>query len=322
MPATRPPVLVVGSVALDSVRTKHGEARGALGGSAIYFSIAASYFTDVNLVGVVGEDFPPEGIRILSRRGVNLDGLTHAQGRTFAWSAVYSEDLAERATLRTDLNVFESYHPKIPAPYRRCPFVFLANINPELQLEVLAQIERPRLVVSDTMNLWIDVQRAELLKVLSRVHVAFFNADEARQISGEHNLLRAAAAVSRLGPRRVVIKKGEHGVLMAAGSSLFSLPAYPLEVVRDPTGAGDAFAGGFVGALACAARVSEMAYRRSLLYGTVIASFAVEGFGVDRIKDLTAKMIERRYRNLVEHARVPGDDEGGGELSLRRIRQG
>ncbi len=319
-PETRRPVLVVGSVALDSVRSPHGEARGALGGSAIYFSIAASYFTDVNLVGVVGEDFPTEGIRILSRRGVNLEGLTHAAGKTFAWSAVYNEDLGERTTLQTDLNVFETYHPKIPAAYRRAPFVFLANINPELQLEVLSQIERPRLVVCDTMNLWIDFQRTELLKVLARVDVAFFNSDEARQITGEHNILKAAAAIARLGPRRVIVKKGEHGVLMVSGSDLFSLPAYPLEVVRDPTGAGDAFAGGFVGSLACAPRIDSASCRRSLLYGTVIASYAVEGFGVDRIKDLSAKGIERRYRSLIEHARIPDSAQGAGEFSLRRAR--
>jgi sugar/nucleoside kinase (ribokinase family) len=318
--AGSPSILVVGSVALDSVRSPHGEARAALGGSAIYFSIAASYFADVNLVGVVGEDFPTEGIRILSRRGVNLDGLTHAAGKTFAWSAAYSEDLGERTTLRTDLNVFETYHPKIPPAYRRAPFVFLANINPELQLEVLAQIERPRLVVCDTMNLWIDVQRSELLKVLSQVDVAFFNCDEARQITGEHNILKAAAGISRLGPRRVVVKKGEHGVLMACGSALFSLPAYPLEVVRDPTGAGDSFAGGFVGSLVCAPRRDEAACRRSLLFGTVLASYTVEGFGVDRIKDLTAKGIDRRYRTLVEHARIPDDARDGGEISLRRAR--
>jgi sugar/nucleoside kinase (ribokinase family) len=311
-------LLVVGSIALDSVRTPHGEVRAALGGSAIYFSIAASYFADVNLVGVVGEDFPTEGIRILSRRGVNLEGLTHAAGKTFAWSAVYSEDLSERTTLQTDLNVFETYRPKIPASYRRSPFVFLANISPELQLAVLDQIERPELVVCDTMNLWIDFQRTELLKVLARVDVAFFNADEARQISGEHNLLRAAAAISRLGPKRVVVKKGEHGVLMAAGAELFSLPAYPLEVVRDPTGAGDAFAGGFVGSLARGRRADETSCRRSLLFGTVVASYAVEGFSVDGIKDLSAAMIERRFRSLVDHARIPSEVEG--EFSLRRLR--
>jgi len=317
VPAPRTvPILVVGSIALDTVRSPHGEVRGALGGSAIYFAIAASYFTRVNLVGVVGEDFPDEGIRILTRRGVNLEGLTRASGKTFAWSAAYNEDFSERTTLETTLNVFETFHPRIPAAYRRSPYVFLANINPELQAEVLEQIERPRLVVCDTMNLWIDFQRAELLRVLSRVDMAFFNADEARQITGEHNLIRAAAAIKRFGPRRVIVKKGEHGVLMSTGRSVFSLPAYPLDEVRDPTGAGDAFAGGFLGALARSPRADEDGCRRSLLYGTVLASFTVEGFGVEGIKSLTPRAIAKRYASLVDHARIPGQDGDLGVFSL------
>jgi sugar/nucleoside kinase (ribokinase family) len=317
MSASRPvPILVVGSIALDTVRGPRGEARGAVGGSAIYFAIAASYFTRVNLVGVVGEDFPEEGVRILTRRGVNLEGLERARGKTFAWSAAYNEDFSERTTLETTLNVFESFHPKIPAAYRRSPYVFLANIDPGLQAEVLEQIERPRLVVCDTMNLWIDFQRAELLRVLSRVDVAFFNADEARQITGDHNLIRAAAAIKRFGPRRVIVKKGEHGVLMSAGRSVFSLPAYPLDDVLDPTGAGDAFAGGFLGALARSSRSDEAGCRRSLLYGTVLASYAVQGFGVDGIKSLTPRGIAKRYAALVDHARIPESDGDAGVFSL------
>ncbi len=301
-------ILVVGSIALDTIKSPYGQASSALGGSALYFAIAASYFAPVNLVGVVGDDFPSDGYSILEKRKVNVDGLLRAPGKTFAWSAEYSANLSERTTLRTDLNVFEMFHPRIPPRYRTTPFVFLANISPELQDEVLDQIERPRLVVSDTMNLWIDFQRPQLLKVLSRVDVAFFNSDEARQISGEHNLLKAAAAISRLGPKRVIVKMGEHGVLMVAGKNLFSLPAYPLEVVRDPTGAGDSFAGGFLGALSRAARLDEDSYRRSLLYGTVIASFTVEGFGVDRIADLTNEQIRERYEALVDHARIPPEE--------------
>jgi len=301
-------ILVVGSIALDTIKSPYGQAASALGGSALYFAIAASYFAPVNLVGVVGDDFPNDGYGILERRKVNVDGLLRAPGKTFAWSAEYSANLSERTTLRTDLNVFEMFHPRIPRRYRTTPFVFLANISPELQDEVLDQIEGPRLVVSDTMNLWIDFQRPQLLKVLKRVDVAFFNSDEARQISGEHNLLKAAAAISRLGPKRVIVKMGEHGVLMVAGKNLFSLPAYPLEVVRDPTGAGDSFAGGFLGALSRAARLDEDSYRRSLLYGTVIASFAVEGFGVDRIADLTNEQIRARYEALVDHARIPPEE--------------
>lgn len=301
-------ILVVGSIALDTVKSPYGQATSALGGSALYFAIAASYFAPVNLVGVVGEDFPGTGYRILEKRKVNLDGLLRAPGKTFAWSAEYSSDLGERTTLRTDLNVFETFHPQIPARYRTSPFVFLANISPELQAEVLEQIDHPRLVVCDTMNLWIDFQRPQLLEVLSRVDVGFFNSDEARQITGEHNLLKAAAGIARLGPKRVIIKKGEHGVLMVAGKELFSLPAYPLEVVRDPTGAGDAFAGGFLGALSRRDRLDENSYRCSLLYGTVVASFAVEGFGVEKIAGLTADEIRDRYALLVDHARIPGED--------------
>ncbi|MFN0150949.1 MAG: PfkB family carbohydrate kinase [bacterium] len=301
-------ILVVGSIALDTIKSPYGQASSALGGSALYFAIAASYFAPVNLVGVVGDDFPSGGYSILEKRQVNVDGLLRAPGKTFAWSAEYSANLSERTTLRTDLNVFEMFHPRIPPRYRTTPFVFLANISPELQDEVLDQIERPRLVVSDTMNLWIDFQRPQLLKVLSRVDVAFFNSDEARQISGEHNLLKAAAAISRLGPKRVIVKMGEHGVLMVAGKNLFSLPAYPLEVVRDPTGAGDSFAGGFLGALSRASQLDEDSYRRSLLYGTVIASFTVEGFGVDRIAELTNEQIRARYEALVDHARIPPEE--------------
>lgn len=308
------PILVVGSVALDTVRTPHGHVRDALGGSALYFSIAASYFSPVRLVGVVGQDFPAEGYALLEARGVDVAGLSREEGKTFAWSAEYSPDLSERTTLRTDLNVFEFYHPRIPREYRRSPYVFLANIHPELQLEVLDQIESPRLVVCDTMNLWIDFERADLLKVLSRVDVAYFNADEARQITGEGNLLRAATAIRRLGPSRVIVKKGEHGVFMSSAEGTFSLPAYPLEVVCDPTGAGDVFAGGSIGFLARHGRSDDEACRRSLLYGTVMASFAVEGFSFERIERLEPARVRERFRILVEHARVPSPEDRPDDL--------
>lgn len=312
------PILVVGSIALDSVKSPYGQAKRALGGSALYFSVAASYFAPVNMVGVVGEDFPAEGVEMLKRRGVNLEGLSRAPGKTFAWSAEYNEDLSDRTTLRTDLNVFETFHPEIPDAYKASPFVFLANISPDLQLEVLEQIREPRLVVCDTMNLWIDVKREELLKVLGKVDFAIVNAEEARQITGEHNLLKAASGLARLGPKRIVIKKGEHGVLMVGGEHLFSLPAYPLELVRDPTGAGDSFGGAFLGALAMSGEIGEDACRCALLYGTVIASFNVEGFGAERIADLTAEAIQERYAQLVEHARIPSVEKGLGGFSLRR----
>ena len=292
--------LVVGSVALDSIRTPFGEVEEALGGSATYFSLAASFFGGVRLVAVVGEDFPREHLDFLSARGVDLRGLQKVPGRTFRWKGYYEYDLNDARTLETQLNVFEDFEPDIPEEYRDSEFVFLANIAPELQLHVLEQIRSPRLVVCDTMNLWIETRRPQLVETISRVDILLLNDGEARQLAGEPNLVAAGRKLLGLGPRRVVIKKGEHGVIMLTGDSFFSLPAYPLETVFDPTGAGDSFGGGFLGSLSRGEEMGEDAIRRSVVYGSVVASFAVESFSCDRLRDLTLEEIEARYRAFTD----------------------
>lgn len=292
--------LVVGSVALDSIRTPFGEVEEALGGSATYFSLAASFFGEVRLVAVVGEDFPPEHLDFLASRGVDLRGLQRVPGRTFRWKGYYEYDLNDARTLETQLNVFEDFEPEIPEEYRDSDFVFLANIAPELQLHVLEQVRSPRLVVCDTMNLWIETRRPQLVETISRVDVLLLNDGEARQLAGEPNLVAAGRKLLGLGPRRVIIKKGEHGVIMLTEDTFFSLPAYPLETVFDPTGAGDSFGGGFLGSLSRGGETSEEAIRRSVVYGSVVASFAVESFSCDRLRDLTLEEIEARYGTFTD----------------------
>ncbi len=289
-------ILVVGSVAYDSVETPFGRAERVLGGSASFFAVAASFFVPVNLVGVVGDDFG-EGERAAFRgRPIDLEGLERASGRTFHWQGRYSYDLNGRDTIRTDLNVFEFFQPKIPERYRRSEQVFLGNIDPELQLRVLDQVEAPRLVACDTMNFWITGKPAELRRTLSRVDVLLINDAEVRQLSGEWNIVKAARAVRAMGPRTLVIKKGEHGVLMFSDEGSFAAPAYPLEDVFDPTGAGDTFAGGFVGYLAQAERVDERSLRSAVVMGSTMASFCVEAFSLDRLLPLARAAIDERYR--------------------------
>jgi sugar/nucleoside kinase (ribokinase family) len=289
-------VLVVGSIALDTVKTPFGEAQDALGGSAVYFAAGASFFTPVNVVGVVGEDFPLPGLDFLKARQVDLRGLSVQPGKTFRWSGVYGANLNERETLDTQLNVFAAFKPSIPDAYRRTDYVFLANIDPELQLDVLRQVERPRLIVCDTMNFWIEGKRDALLRTLKAVDVLILNDAETRQLAGEADLLRAVRKVLTLGPKTLVVKKGEHGALLISPETFFAAPAYPTESVFDPTGAGDSFAGGFVGRLAQTGDLSEDGLRRAVVYGSVIASFNVERFSVDRLKDLSQDEILERFR--------------------------
>jgi sugar/nucleoside kinase (ribokinase family) len=289
-------VLVVGSIALDTVKTPFGEAQDALGGSAVYFAAGASFFTPVNVVGVVGEDFPLAGLDFLKARKVDLRGLSVQPGKTFRWSGVYGANLNERETLDTQLNVFAAFKPSIPDAYRRTDYVFLANIDPELQLDVLRQVERPRLVVCDTMNFWIEGKRDALLRTLKAVDILILNDAETRQIAGEADLLRAARKALTMGPKTLVVKKGEHGALLISPETFFAAPAYPTESVFDPTGAGDSFAGGFVGRLAQTGDLSEDGLRRAVVYGSVIASFNVERFSVDRLKDLSQDEIRERFR--------------------------
>jgi sugar/nucleoside kinase (ribokinase family) len=293
-------ILVVGSVALDTVETPFGRADDALGGSATFFSAAASLFGAVQLVGVVGDDYPVDALGFLAERGVDLSGLEQAKGESFRWSGVYSFDLNSRETLETRLGVFADFEPKIPEGFRDAEWVFLGNIDPELQLGVLDQVHRPKFVACDTMNLWIDIKRDRLLELLKRVDLLLVNDAEARQLSGDSNLSRAARWIMDRGPRYLIIKKGEHGAILFTPQSVFFAPGYPLEDVFDPTGAGDAFAGGFMGHLAQCGRVDDGDLRRAVIYGSVLGSFAVERFSIERFKDLSQEEIEDRVRAFRE----------------------
>jgi sugar/nucleoside kinase (ribokinase family) len=289
-------ILVVGSVAFDSVETPFGKAEKVLGGSASFFSVAASFFVPVNLVGVVGRDFGEKERAAFAGRDIDLGGLEEADGLTFHWGGKYSFDLNSRDTLFTDLNVFQSFKPKIPAAYRASKQVFLGNIDPELQRDVLDQVEKPDLVACDTMNFWISGRLEELKKTLARVDVLLINDAEARQLSGEWNLVKAARAIRGMGPKTLVLKKGEHGVIMFTDQGAFAAPAYPLEEVFDPTGAGDTFAGGFLGYLAGAPARDEATLRRAVVMGSTLASFCVEAFSLDRLLRLTRAEIDERFR--------------------------
>ena len=291
-------VLVVGSVALDSVQTPFGTVRDALGGSGTFFSVAASYFTEVALVAVVGEDFPQAGIDLLKSRGVDLTGLTVEKGETFRWAGVYGFDLNDRDTIETRLNVFEGFKPRVPKSLLGSEFVFLANIIPALQSSVLDQVSSPKLVALDTMNYYIEGYREDLLDTMSRVEVMVLNDSECRQLADEPNLIKASRSILEMGPSTAIVKKGEHGALMFTRDGMFSAPAYPCESVFDPTGAGDAFAGGFMGHLAATGDTSEQNIRRAVIYGTVMASFCVEKFSVDGMASLEPADIERRFRML------------------------
>ena len=289
------PILTVGSVAFDSLKTPFGERSRIVGGAATYFSVAASFFTDVRLVAVVGEDFGETEMEVFGGRRVDLAGLQRVDGETFRWKGEYSSDLNSRETIYTHLNVFESFQPTLPAAYRPTPFVFLANIHPALQLDVLDQVEAPRFVASDTMNFWIEGTPDELRKVLTRVDALVINDEEARQLSGEANLVKAARAIQGMGPKLLIIKRGEYGVLMTREEGFFAAPAMPLEDVADPTGAGDTFAGGFMGYLASADQVTEAVVTRASIAGSALASFAVEDFGLDRLLRLTPEELQSRF---------------------------
>ncbi len=289
-------ILVVGSVAFDTVSTPFGRAEKVLGGSASFFAVAASFFAPVNLVAVVGDDFGDEPLSAFKGRSIDLEGLERTAGKTFHWQGKYSYDLNARETVCTDLNVFEFFKPRIPDRYRRSEHVFLGNIDPVLQRQVLDQVERPKVVACDTMNFWISGKPDEVRKTLAAVDVLLINDAEARQLSGEWNVVKAARAVRAMGPRTLVIKKGEHGVLMFSDEGSFAAPAYPLEDVFDPTGAGDTFAGGFLGYLAGCPAVDEAALRRAVVMGSTLASFCVEAFSLDRLLTLSRPEIDARYR--------------------------
>jgi sugar/nucleoside kinase (ribokinase family) len=289
-------VVIVGSVGIDTVETPTDRREHILGGSASYACAAASFFAPVGMVGVVGTDFPPAYRKLYDRFGIDTEGLQVAPGETFRWSGVYESNMDNRRTISTELNVFASFSPELPPSYREAPFLFLANISPSLQLHVLNQVRRPRFVMLDTMDLWINTARDELHDVIGRVDLLTLNESEARHLTGRHGLVQAARRLLELGPKYVIVKKGEHGSILFSRRSIFLMPAYLLEEVRDPTGAGDTFAGGFLGALARSGAVNEGAIRRAMLYGSVIASFGVEDFGLDRLAKLTRAQIEQRVR--------------------------
>ncbi len=291
-------VLVVGSVALDSVETPFGRAEDVLGGSATFFSASASLLAPVQLVGIVGRDYPMERLEPLERRGVNLAGLERADGESFHWRGRYRHDLNSAETIETRLGVFSHFRPKIPGEFRDAPFVFLGNIDPRLQLDVLQQVSKPRLVACDTMNFWIESRRSDILALLSQVDILTLNDAEARQLTEQVNLVKAARWIMEHGPKHVIIKKGEHGAFMFTRSSVFYAPAYPLEEVFDPTGAGDAFAGGFIGYLARTGDLSEPNLKRAVVYGSAMGSFAVERFSIERFLEIGAEDIVRRVREF------------------------
>jgi sugar/nucleoside kinase (ribokinase family) len=296
-------IVVVGSMALDSIKTPFGERSEILGGSATFFSYAASFFTDVKLVGVVGKDFPRKHLDLLKKRKVDLAGLEMSDGDTFRWSGYYEYDLNEAKTLDTKLNVLQTFKPVLPSSYRGVDCVFLANIDPDLQLDVLTQVRRPKLVAADTMNLWINIKKPRLMELLKRINLLVLNEGEARQLTGEPSLVKAGRWIQKAGPSHVVIKKGEHGSLLFAKKNIYVAPAFPLEEVFDPTGAGDTFAGGFMGYVnKNGNRLTDDVLHRALYHGTVMASFTVEDFSLDRLKKVKPGDIQTRLKKLMSLA--------------------
>jgi sugar/nucleoside kinase (ribokinase family) len=293
-------IIVVGSIAYDTVETDHGGVTDALGGAASYFSVSARFFAPVSVVGVVGSDFKPEHERLFVERNIDIRGLAHRTGETFRWHGRYHEDMNRRDTLKIALNVFDNFNPTLLPDQRTCDFLFLANIAPELQSWVLDQVKSPKVVAADTMDYWINNERPALMKLLERLDVLTVNDEEVRLLSGEHNLVKAGRAVLKMGPETVLVKRGEYGVLQFSSEGMFAVPAYPLEEVVDPTGAGDSFAGALMGFLARNGRLTESVLRTGVVYGTVLASFAVEQFSLDRLVDLTWEEIDQRYRAFIE----------------------
>jgi sugar/nucleoside kinase (ribokinase family) len=295
------PLLVVGSVAFDGLESPYGKVDRTLGGAATYFSVAASFFTPVHLVAIVGDDFTDLDAKIFRQRKIDCEGLERAAGKSFFWAGKYSENLNERVTLTTELNVFADFKPKLPERYRASKYVFLANIAPDLQRDVLQQVKkRPKIAALDTMNYWIERTNEDLIETLRHVDILMINDAETRQLSNEHNLLRAAKRIFKMGPSTLVVKRGEYGAMMVDKRGVFCVPAFPLEEPHDPTGAGDSFAGGFMGYLAGAGDKSDASLRRAMVYGSVMGSFTVEKFGLDRLKTLKRNEIHARARHFAK----------------------
>ena len=297
-------IVVVGSIAYDAVETPAGKRESQLGGSACFFSTSASYFTEVGIIGVVGNDFDPSDRSMLERHGIDTTGLVEVDGKTFRWTGEYMDDINTAVTLDTQLNVFGDFEPTLTESHANAPYLFLANIDPNIQLKVLdAMINRPKWVASDTMNLWINIARPTLIDLISKVDMLIINEDEAKQLTGQNNLPNAAKAVMNLGPKSTVVKRGEYGASLFGKTFSFAAPAYPLERVIDPTGAGDSFAGGFMGYLASVENIDEESLRTATIYGSTMASFAVEDFGLQRIKNLTKSDISERFQAFTELTR-------------------
>jgi len=299
-------VLVVGSIAFDTIETPFGRSEDTLGGSCTYVALSANYFAEtVNLVGVVGEDFGDQNIRLLQSRDINIDGLQIVEGgKTFRWAGKYHYDMNTRDTLDTQLNVLADFDPVIPHQYQQSKYVCLGNIDPILQRKVLSQISRPKLTICDTMNFWIEGMLDELKKTLEQVDLLVINDSEARELSREPNLVKAARVIRSMGPKILIIKKGEHGALLFTENGIFSAPAYPLESIYDPTGAGDTFAGGLIGYIAKNDDVSELTLRKGILYGSAMASFCVEQFGPQRLLDLTHLEVEDRFQSFLDLSQI------------------
>jgi len=291
-------ILVIGSVALDSVETPFGKRDDILGGSATFFSITASFFNKVNIVATVGEDFPKQYVTLLKNKKIGLDGLTVSKGKTFRWKGRYDFDLNTAHTISTHLNVFKDFDPCVPEHLRKPEFLFLANIDPDLQYKVLQQVKRPKLVACDSMNYWITTKKRSLERLLKKVDILLLNDAEARQFSGESNLIKAAQRVISYGPKAVVIKRGEYGVIYFSKNAHFIAPAYLLEKIYDPTGAGDTFAGGMVGYISRAKTINETTIRKGIIYGSIMASFTVEDFSVNRLLRISQRDIESRFNHF------------------------
>jgi len=291
-------VLIVGSLGLDTIKTPQGRCIDILGGSVSYASISASYFGPVRMVAVAGSDFPGKYIGLFRSRGIDVRGLVLEKGKTFRWEGEYGWDFGDPRTIATHLNVFAAFDPLLPADYRDSRCVFLANIDPVIQEKVLSQIKRPKLVLCDTMNYWIDRKRTELLRLIKKVDIFLLNESEARQLSGQNSVYAAAKSIMKAGAKSLIIKKGEHGAMLFRGRKVFCVPAYLLESIYDPTGAGDTFAGGFIGYLAASPKIDDAAMRRAVVYGNIMATFTVEAFSVNRLAAINRKDIERRYREF------------------------
>ncbi|MFB0565476.1 MAG: PfkB family carbohydrate kinase [Candidatus Aminicenantaceae bacterium] len=288
-------LVVVGSLAFDTIETPYGRKEKIVGGSCTYFSLAASYFTQPKVVGVVGEDFPEEIINLFKKRGIDTEGLKIEPGRTFHWEALYGDDPNQRTTIKTELNVFKDYRPQLPANYRDADLVFLANIDPDLQDEILSQVQKPKLIAMDTMNLWINTKPIPLLKTIEKVDIFFANDEEIKLLTREANLVKAGKKILEMGPSLIVVKKGEHGALLLGKEFVFAVLAHPCEDVIDPTGAGDSFAGGFMGYLDKVNSFDEAEIRKAAVYGSAMASFTIEDFGIERLKSLSFQDIEARF---------------------------